>query len=124
MTDLIEVKTAELACESLGWAVGMAEGLALHLEPPQYGNGWRVFAIYRGEATERCERYNPWEAWALAGLLLDKHCISLIYAFEEYKALIGMTGSGYHPSSTIAVCRAIVAAKLGDTVQVPKELMP
>ncbi|WP_049696066.1 phage protein NinX family protein [Pseudomonas fulva] len=124
MTRLIEVKTEDLTGEALGWAVGMAEGLALHLEPPQYGNGWRVFAIYRGEATERCERYNPWEAWALAGLLLDKHCISLIYAFEEYEALIGMTGSGYHPSSTMAVCRAIVAVKLGDTVQVPKELIP
>lgn len=124
MTDLIEVKTADLAGEALGWAVGKAEGLYLILVPPQYGNPWRVFARYQASATEHTKRFNPWEDWALAGLLLDKHCISLIYAFEEYEALIGMTGSGYHPSSTIAICRAVVAAKLGDTVQVPKELMP
>ncbi|MBH3377127.1 phage protein NinX family protein [Pseudomonas asiatica] len=124
MIDLIEVKTADLAGEALGWAVGKAEGLDLILVPPQYGNPWRVFARYQASATEHTKRFNPWEDWALAGLLLDKHCISLIYAFEEYEALIGMTGSGYHPSSTIAICRAVVAAKLGDTVQVPKELMP
>lgn len=123
MTDMIEVKTADLAGEALGWAVGKAEGLYLILVPPQYGNPWRVFARYQASATEHTKRFNPWEDWALAGLLLDKHCISLIYAFEEYEALIGMTGSGYHPSSTIAICRAVVAAKLGDTVQVPKELM-
>lgn len=124
MTDLIEVKTADLVGEALGWAVGKAEGLDVYLEPPGYnGVPWRVFARYQGEAIVHTKRYNPWEDWALAGLLLDKHRISLIYAFEEYEALIGMTGSGYHPSSTIAVCRAIVATKIGDTVQVPKELI-
>lgn len=124
MIALIEVKTADLTGEALGWAVGKAEGLDVYLEPPGYnGVPWRVFARYQGEAIVHPKRYNPWEDWALAGLLLDKHRISLIYAFEEYEALIGMTGSGYHPSSTIAVCRAIVAAKLGDTVQVPKELV-
>ncbi|MFK3770845.1 DUF2591 domain-containing protein [Pseudomonas putida] len=123
MTHLIEVKTADLTGEALGWAVGKADGLDVFLAPPEYGNPWRVFARYSYTVTEHTKRYNPWEDWALAGLLLDKHRISLIYAFEEYEALIGMTGSGYHPSSTIAVCRAIVAAKLGDTVQVPKELI-
>lgn len=124
MTGLIRVKTADLSGEALGWAVGKAEGLDLQLAPPGYnGVPWRVFARYQGQAIEHTKRYNPWEDWALAGLLLDKHRISLIYAFEEYEALIGMTGSGDHPSSTIAVCRAIVATKIGDTVQVPKELM-
>ncbi|WP_313300230.1 phage protein NinX family protein [Pseudomonas sp.] len=123
MTALIEVKTADLVGEALGWAVGTAEGLDLFLAPPEYGNQWRVFARCQGQVIEHTKRYNPWEDWALAGLLLDKHHISLIYAFEEYEALIGMTGSGYHASSTIAVCRAIVAANLGDTVQVPKELI-
>lgn len=124
MTDLIEVKTADISGEALGWAVGKAEGLDVYLEPPGYnGVPWRVFARYQGQAIEHAKRFNPWEDWAIAGLLLDKHRISLIYAFEEYEALIGMTGGGYHPSSTIAVCRTIVATKLGDSVQVPKELM-
>lgn len=123
MTDLIEVKTADLTGEALGWAVGMAEGLALHLEPPQYGNGWRVFAIYRGEVTERCERYNPWEAWALGGPLLAKDHICLDFQSAKWSAL-GDAWTAFYDSPTAAICLAIVAAKLGDTVQVPKELMP
>lgn len=130
MTDLIEVKTADLADEALGWAVGMAEGLALHLEPPQYGNGWRVFAIYRGEATERCERYNPWEAWALGGPLIANRMVSLHcpQSTDDVWAgwVITVTEEFCHAgeSALIAACRAMVAGRLGDTVQVPKELMP
>ncbi len=130
MTDLIEVKTTDLADEALGWAVGMAEGLALHLEPPQYGNGWRVFAIYRGEATERCERYNPWEAWVLGGPLIANRMVSLHCPQSTDDVWAGwvITDKGEFcragESALIAATRAYVAAKLGDTVQVPKELMP
>lgn len=127
MTDLIEVKTADLAGEALGWAVGMAEGLALHLEPPQYGNGWRVFAIYRGEATERCERYNPWEAWAVGGQLIQKYRVGFGLYSDSFFAVTGLDdipGDADGPTHLIAASRAVVAAKLGDTVQVPKELMP
>ncbi len=139
MTDLIEVKTADLAGEALGWAVGMAEGLTLHLEPPQYGNGWRVFAIYRGEATERCERYNPWEAWALGGPLIEKYQIALVP--EAHDGMEGTElserwfGDVYYSggdqyttehcsTALIAACHAVVATVFGDTVQVPKELIP
>ncbi len=38
MTDLIEVKTADLAGEALSWAVGKAEGLDVLIAPPIYGN--------------------------------------------------------------------------------------
>ncbi|MBK5004091.1 phage protein NinX family protein [Pseudomonas sp. S32] len=127
MTDLIEVKTADLADEALGWAVGKAEGVALHLEPPQYGNGWRVFAIYRGEATARCERYNPWEAWAMGGPLVAKYRIGFGLYSDSFFAVIGLddiAGDGDGLTHLVAAMRAIVGAKLGDTVQVPKELMP
>ncbi|PZW52824.1 uncharacterized protein DUF2591 [Pseudomonas sp. URIL14HWK12:I3] len=127
MTDLIEVKTADLTREALGWAVGMAEDMALHLEPPQYGNGWRVFAIYRGEATEHCERYNPWEDWELGGSLVAKYRIGFGLYSDSFFAVIGLddiAGDGDGLTHLVAAMRAIIAAKLGDTVQVPKELMP
>lgn len=129
MTDLIEAKTADLSGEALGWAVGVAEGLTLHLEPPIYGNGWRVFAIYKGEATERCKRYNPWEAWALGGTLIERRMISLHCPQSTDDVWAGWVitekGEFCHAgdSALIAATRAIVAAKLGDTVQVPKELV-
>ncbi|WP_367239109.1 phage protein NinX family protein [Pseudomonas fulva] len=127
MNDLVEVKTGDLAGEALGWAVGIAEGLALHLEPPQYGNGWRVFAIYRGEATERCERYNPWEAWALGGPLIAKYRIGFGLYSDSFFAVTGLddiTGDADGLTHLVAAMRAIVRARLSDTVQVPKELMP
>ncbi|MDD2035934.1 DUF2591 domain-containing protein [Pseudomonas putida] len=140
MTDLLEVKTAELAGEALGWAVGKAEGLDLYLEPPGYnGVPWRVFSRYRGEAIEHIKRYNPWEDWALGGPLAVKYQISLIpeahegpdgtELSERWRASVYYKagehyGTDYCGTALIAACQAVVATEFGDTVQVPKELRP
>ncbi|MBS3185407.1 DUF2591 domain-containing protein [Pseudomonas sp. PCH44] len=138
MTDLIEVKTADLVGESLGWAVGKAEGLDLFLAPPQYGNPWRVFARYQASATEHTKRYNPWEDWALAGPLIDKYQIALVP--EAHDGMEGTErserwfGDVYYSggdqyttehcdTALIAACQAVVVTEFGDTVQVPKELI-
>ncbi|MBH3383969.1 DUF2591 domain-containing protein [Pseudomonas juntendi] len=130
MTDLIEVKTADLVGEALGWAVGMAEGLELELEPPHYDTAWRVFARHRYTVTEQAKRFNPWEDWALGGPLLHKHNVSLHCPQQDWDywaAWITQNGKDVAQGADLplpAACRAIVAHKLGDTVQVPKELMP
>lgn len=126
MIDLIEVKTADLSGEALGWAVGKAEGLDLQLAPPGYnGVPWRVFARYQGQAIEHTKRYNPWENWALGGPLIDRLQVEILRSGPVVHAkLYGLTNAaGAGDSALIAACRAIVAAKLGDIVQVPKELM-
>lgn len=123
MTDLIEVRTADLAGEALGWAVGKAEGLDLQLVPPGYnGVPWRVFAQYQGQAIKHTKRYNPWEDWALAGALVDKYRVCLDFKCGLWSALGDEWVAGCH-TPPIAICRAVVTTKLGDTVQVPKELM-
>ena len=124
MTDLIEVKTAELAGEALAWAVAKAEGLEPKLEAPHYGNGWRVFC---NTTFGNSKRYNPLEDWALGGPLKIKHRIG-----------DGPVRGGWvaHPSRPneptdwleaaeplTAICRAIVVKISGWAVQVPKELM-
>ena len=130
MTDLIEVKTGDLAGEALGWAVGMAEGLELELEPPHYNSSWRVFARHRYTVTEQAKRFNPWEDWAVGGPLLQKHNVSLHCPqkdWDYWAAWITENGKDVAQGADFplpAACRAIVAHKLGDTVQVPKELMP
>lgn len=130
MTDLIKVKTADLVGEQLGWAVGKAEGLDVLLAPPIYGNPWRVFVRYTGEVTIREVRYNPWDDWALGGPLIEKHMVSLHCPQSTDDVWAGwvITDKGEFcqagDSALIASCRAIVAARLGDTAQVPKELMP
>jgi hypothetical protein len=123
MTDLIEMKTADLAGEALGWAVGIAEGLDLILVPPEYGTPWRVFARYQGQAIQHTKRYNPWEDWALAGALVDKYRVCLDFKCGLWSALGDEWVAGCH-TPPIAICSAVVTTKLGDTVQVPKELMP
>lgn len=50
-------------------------------------------------------------------LILARLLSEVIVASGEPFSAIG-------PDYLVAACRAIVAAKLGDTVQVPKELMP
>ncbi|WDY60348.1 phage protein NinX family protein [Pseudomonas sp. PSKL.D1] len=138
MTDLIEVKTADLAGEALGWAVGKAEGLELYLVEPQYGTGWRVFSRKMGAVLEYTKRYNPWEDWALGGPLIDKHHVQTSFngsgfsrspTGEYWCAYVCKPSgqqelpSGGGPNALTAACRAVAQAKLGDTVQVPKELM-
>ena len=130
MTNLIEAKTADLVGEQLGWAVGKAEGLDVLLAPPIYGNPWRVFVRHTGEVTIREVRYNPWDDWALGGPLIEKHMVSLHCPQSTDDVWAGwvITDKGEFcqagDSALIASCRAIVAARLGDTAQVPKELMP
>lgn len=127
MTNLIEVKTADLAGEALGWVVGMAEGLTLYLDTPIYGNGWRVFVIHQAEATKHYERYTPWESWGLGGPLIQKYRVGFGLYSDSFFAVTGLDdvpGDADGSTHLIAACRAIVAARLGDTVQVPKELMP
>jgi len=130
MTDLIEVKTANLIGEQLAWAVGKAEGLDVKLAPPVYGNPWRVFVRYTGEVTIRDVRYDPWEDWALGGPLIEKHMVSLHCPQSTDDVWAGWVITDKEEfcqagdNALIATCRAIVAAQLGDTVQVPKELMP
>jgi len=121
MSDLIEVRVSNLVGEALGWAVGKAEGLNVLLVPPQYGNPWRVFARHQGQTIEHIKRYNPWEDWAQAGPLLEKHRVWMHVSGATWSALIsGWVGGEERP--TVVICRSIVADKLGDTVQVPKEL--
>lgn len=136
MSDLIEVKSTNLEGEALSWAVGKAEGLDVKLAPPIYGNPWRVFARYTGEVTVHDARYNPHEDWALGGPLIDKHrgsvTCSAYLAGSEFGYNAGPGGEtpavSYvwctGPTALVAFCRSLVNAKLGDIVQVPKELMP
>lgn len=135
MTDLIEVKTADLVGHALDWAVAQAEGLEVFLVGPQYNVPWRVFWKKRGQALEWDVLYNPHEDWALGGPLIDKHrgsvtCSAYLAGSEfgynagpggETPAVSYMWCTG--PTALVAFCRSLVNAKLGNIVQVPKELL-
>ena len=147
MSDFVEVKTAELVGQALDWAVASAT------EAWEFAHEWfptmtldpRFIGI-RNVAVDGCvwleprnpfrqdpQPFRPSTDWALGGPLLEKFnslidshlmdvaakdhcsCDELIFS-EHYRPF-------YSEISLPKICRAIVAAKLGDVVHVPKELI-
>lgn len=116
MAESVEVKTSELVGPALDWAVAKA--------------------IWDGDINSEFNQlflktFRPSTDWGQGGPLLDSMVIGVIhnsrirpYPFDKgYQAMAGhFIGPSEGPTILIATCRAIVAAKLGDVVQVPKEL--
>lgn len=139
MQKMIEVKTAELEGAALDWAVAVADS-----KSPQYSKrlGLHLAQVLRVSAAETflrmgC-RYCPSTDWSQGGPLIDKYNIQTSYNGNGFSR--SKTGkywcayvckengleekpSGGGPTPLIAACRAIVAAKLGDSVSVPAELL-
>ena len=127
MTDLIEVNTADLIGHALDWAVAKAEGLEIFLVGPQYNVPWRVIWKKRGQALEWNVLYNPHEDWLLGGKLIEKYRVGFGLYSDYFFAVTGLDdlpGDADGPTHLVAACRAIVAAKFGETAHVPKELCP
>ncbi|WIV22175.1 DUF2591 family protein [Pseudomonas sp. M2(2023)] len=131
MTDLIEVRVSNLVGAPLDWAVAMAEGFKS--DPERLTNVWLneeapTSVSIRG--VEMGYGFRPSSNWEHGGQLIDKHSgtaqhIPGLPADLCYAG--GPAGAGvwcYGPTALIAFCRGLVNHKLGDTVQVPKELMP
>lgn len=131
MSGLIEVRISNLIGPPLDWAVAIAEGLKSG--PENLTNIW----LNENDPTSVSIRgveigygFRPSSNWEHGGLLIDKHSgtaqhIPGLPADLCYTG--GPAGAGawcYGPTALIAFCRGFVHHKLGDTVQVPKELMP
>lgn len=150
MSQFVEVKTAELSGPALDWAVAKATGWQLipvprdvdgaHsgevIAPPDLGDDFRFPP--RGKIGP-CYFLQKWSTdWAQGGPLIDKYkpWISPPVNDPDPEQPYGWDAEIYDeagfdvigraigcPSNLIAICRAIVAAKLGDVVQVPAELI-
>ena len=131
MTDLIEVRVSNLVGAALDWAVTMAEGLKSDTE--HRTNIWLTEIDPTSVSIRGVEMgygFRPSSNWEHCGQLIDKHSgtaqhITGLPADLCYAG--GPAGAGvwcYGPTALIAFCRGLVNHKLGDTVQVPKELMP
>lgn len=133
MTDLIEVKTADLTGAALDWMVAQVEAVPVAIAAPHYGTDWRVYKPDFGG------KYSPSTDWAIGGPLIAKFQVALIPEAHDgmegtemserwYADVYYCSGEQYTTehcdTALIAACRAIVATKFGDSVQVPKELMP
>ncbi|MCE0958741.1 phage protein NinX family protein [Pseudomonas putida] len=132
MTDLIEVRVSNLVGAALDWAVAMAEGYKQDTEDFHAIISPRgVFTSVSVRGAENGFGYRPSTAWSQGGPLFDKHLGSAHHnphlEDNSCRYSAGPAGAGiwlYGPTALVAFCRTLVMTKLGDTVQVPKELMP
>lgn len=119
------VKTADLIGEALHWATGKADGQPLQIVPAQYGNPARVFV----ETPSGLVRYRPTTDWLTAGDLMDRHKIDLVTGddlslSDRFRRIaVGVKIHVAAPDNRTAICRAVVAAGLGETVDVPEVLL-
>ena len=132
---MVDVKTAELIGPALDWVVLVAEGW--ESDRPQDGQLRRKISEAQYDVCivgPRQMRYDqhlgrywrsPSTDWSQGGPLIDKHNVEILRAGDCVMAkLYGLTNAaGDGKTPLIAACRAIVAAKLGDAVSVPEELV-
>lgn len=133
---MIEVRTSDLVGKALDWAVAQVESRTWHNTDGEFGQatGWLVdVAIGAGDGVWiRLRDWSPSTDWNKGGPLIEKHGVALSAPYtldptwDAY--LYSDDGAGDFEAEScstplIAVCRVIVAAKLGDVVRVPAELV-
>lgn len=131
------IKTSELSGAALDWAVAQAVGHECGLidrdrtifgcnaaDGRQY-----VIGKISHETVREClhaQYFRPSTNWAQCGPLVDEFDVWLSSDDDTYCASTHPHVNEYirtGPTKLIAACRAIVAAKLGDEVEVPDELL-
>lgn len=148
----VKVKTSELEGAALDWAVAQIENDDLDVTWKPLNGEMIGFGSIGSSPAFPCIRlkvatsapsglmvYSPSADWEQGGPLIEKHHIQTsyngnhfsqsptrehwcAYACKDSGAEYRPSGSG--PSPLIAAMRALVAAKLGDEVEVPAELVP
>lgn len=132
-TKTIVIETANLEGLALDWAVAQAEGVRLDPEPRVFkGVPCVMHETYRAVPYKP---YRPSTDWNQAGKLVDAHikrmgdCAEPVNGWDaipEGKQCFAMAHNNEFATGAtkrIAVCRAVVLAKLGATVEIPAELM-
>ena len=139
MNEFVEVKTAELTGAALDWAVAMAVGAELrimrnHDDTELATHPLTLMKMKQGESGVEIDHWwSPSTDWAQGGPLLDKYNVALNGGVAESERVIYATcrdvaeeqpyATAIGDTRLTAACRAIVSAKLGDVVQVPKVLL-
>lgn len=130
MTEFVEVNTRELSGAALDWAVAKAIG-AFRGEYRFSENGPldQAWIFPDGVPCKASTgKFNPSTNWQQTGPLIEKIKIG----FGPVRG--GWVAHPHRPNAPtewltadeplVAICRAIVADKLGMAVSIPKELMP
>lgn len=118
---MIEMKTSELIGPALDWAVAKAEG---YIDDPE---SW-----LHGASLEQVKAgtFKPSTNWSQGGPLIEPNRISLMLRHDGWwiACVYNINDEAEYmqlaEDPLIAAMRCLAAAMLGDTVQVPQELLP
>ena len=121
----MKIKTSELTDAALDWAVAYAQGRTPTLNMNSHGMVWHGWWLATGGEYERMPNYS--NDWAHGGTILDRERITIrqwtnmpiIHAYMPHDG--APWGAG--PTPLIAAMRCFCSSKLGDTVEVPDELL-
>lgn len=130
------MKTESLEGAALDWAVAQAIGLQVifHVfsetvdtsthERPSSIQITLGADVYYHSGDMSLDLYSPSTDWSQGGPLIALHRVSIIYSDDKCDpcAWTDETAAWGASNPLIAAMRAIVAAKLGSTVEVPAEL--
>lgn len=109
-------KISNLVGNRLDWAVAVAIGE----KNPQISFGGGVCVVSHGHTQHR---FLPSEEWSHGGPLIERFKVDFSSNHENgYEARCDngqATGWQSGPTPLIAICRAVVAATLGETVEMP-----
>lgn len=122
MSDTIETKTCELSGAALDWAVAKADGEQI----VEFEGKHSVIVGFRLNPIRTPGGYTPSTDWSQGGPLIFEYRVNLhevsddcweawVTGREEYRYKGG-------DAPLVAICRAVIASQLGDTVNVPAEL--
>lgn len=125
----MKVKTAELSGRALDWAVAIAEGW--QPDRPQDGQLTRNsrYIVVGDKTVDQRYWYNPSTDWSQCGpltrdlLVMTRANNGAWLASCPIKSFDDENAHQWGDTLQIAICRAVVASKLGDEVDIPDELM-
>lgn len=116
----MNINTSELQGAALDWAVCKAQG-------------HKVGSIRHFLNCRRRGVYSHCDNWGVVGRIIEKECIEIkrgnpLYSQqgnegEEYYGPHWISGNQHGPTAIIAALRCLVASKLGDTVDIPDEVI-
>ena len=117
------MKTSELTGAALDWAVAKCEGHNVFIKHAP------VQVMYTPERKRSWYIYTPSTNWSQGGPIIEREGISVDRIGGAWTADITDSVGGYiehtesGPTPLIAAMRCYVASKLGDDINIPKELL-
>ena len=112
------MKTSELTGVALDWAVAKCEGhdTLITYAPMQ--------VLYEPKGKRSWYVYRPSTNWTQGGPIIEREGITIDFAqVEDWAAKSSTYQWAYGPTPMIAAMRCYVASKMGDDVEIPKELL-